>query len=177
MTGQRDPQILEMLIGVWQDMARRAHERAEHADMKPGGPSADYWRGFASALELAIEQLSTSMANLPRSNGLEHETRPADGSQQRPQEDGVSLGVLPSDAGTWLQSIPLGSRAQRLLSAIRSQNGQWLKRVDIARLLGNKMLSSSDMLLLQSLTEQGYIDARQVGTTAPSGSRWEYRTR
>ena len=175
MAGQHALQILQMLIGVWQGMAQRARDRAEHADLKPEGPPAEYWRGFTSALDLAIEQLSTSMAKLPRSDERDTETQPANGLHQELREDTDSLEASASDVETLLQAIPLEGRARRLLSAIRSQNGQWLKRADIARLLGNKMLSSSDMLLLQSLTEQGYIEARQVGTTAPSGSRWEYR--
>lgn len=166
MASQQEIQVLEMLIGVWRGMTQRAHDRAEQADVKQEGPSADYWRGFASALELAIEQLSTSMANLPRSNELERETQPADGSRQ--ETDRASAEGL-------LQAIPLEDRARRLLSAIRSQDEQWLKRTDIAHLLGNKMLSSGDMVLLRSLVEQGYIETRQVSTTAPSGIRWEYR--
>jgi hypothetical protein len=177
VAGQQELQILEMLIGVWQGMARRAHDRAEQADMKPEGPSADYWRGFASALELAVEQLSTSKANLHNYDVLESEPQTDDSSQTKLREDTDGLDVLPTGTETWLQAIPLEGRAQRLLGAIRSYTGQWLKRTDIAHLLGNKMLSSGDMVLLQSLTEQGYIEARQVGTTAPSGSRWEYRAR
>jgi hypothetical protein len=173
--GQQELQILEMLVGLWQDMARRARDRAQHAEIKPEGPSADYWRGVAFAFERVAEQLSTSLASLPHSD--EPEPEPADDTEHALQEDTESLEALATGAEPLLQSIPLESRARRLLSAIRSQPGQWLKRTDIARLLGNKLLSSSDVLLLQSLVEQGYIEARQVGTTAPSGSRWEYRGR
>jgi hypothetical protein len=177
VASQRDLQILEMLIGVWRGMAQRARDRAEGADMKPEGPSADYWRGVAFAFELAAEQLSTSRASLYRPDAPEAKTQSDTGAPTKLLEDVDSLDMLPLDAKASLQAIPLEGRAQRLLSAIRSQNGQWLKRADIAHLLSNKTLSSGDMVLLQSLAEQGYIEARQVGTTAPSGSRWEYRAR
>jgi hypothetical protein len=177
VASQQELHILEMLIGIWQGMAQRAHDRAEQADSKPEGPSTDYWRGVAFAFELAVEQLSTSMASLSRPDAPESEPQPTNGPQLEVPEDHHYPDGLPTDAATWLQAIPLDARARRLLSVIRSQNGQWLKRIDIARLLGNKTLSSGDMVLLQSLTEQNYIEARQAETTAPSGSRWEYRAR
>jgi hypothetical protein len=177
VASQQELHILETLIGIWQGMAERAHERAEQADLKPEGPSTDYWRGVEFAFGLAVEQLSTSMVSLSPHDVPERGLQPTNGSPTAVPEDHHPIDGLPTDAGTWLQAIPLDARARRLLTAIRSQNGQWLKRIDIAHLLGNKTLSSGDMVLLQSLSEQGYIEARQVGTNAPSGSRWEYRAR
>jgi hypothetical protein len=175
VAGRQDLQILEMLISLWQEMAQRARDRAERADQEPTGPSADYWYGIAFALELAATQLLTSTISMFRPEGLDSEAEPTDDLQTKLLEHMHNLYGLPIEAEALSQEGPMEPRARRLLNTIRSQSGQWLKRADIAHLLGNKTLSSGDMVLLQSLAAQGYIEARQVETNAPSGSRWEYR--
>src|SRR5258706_12424515 len=162
-----------MLISLWQEMAQRARERAERAERESTGHSADYWYGIAFALELAATQLLTSTVSMFRPEALDNEAEPTDDLQTKLLEDMHNLDVLPTGVEALSREVPVEPRAQRLLNTIRSQSGQWLKRADIAHLLGNKTLSSGDMVLLQSLAAQGYIEARQVETNAPSRSRCE----
>ncbi len=174
MANQHDLQILEMLIETWQDIAARARTRAEQAEAEQGQPPADYWYGIAFALELAATQLLTGMGGLLRPAAIQS----GDAVLSEPPEKLFETVDAMQAITAGLERIheePSEDRSQRLLRAVRSHPGQWLKRVEIAHLLGNKALSSGDVVLLQRLADEGYIEARRVPTTAPSGSRWEYR--
>ena len=71
-----------------------------------------------------------------------------------------------------MNQSPIAERAQALKRALDSQ---WATRGAIARRLGKSRLNPYEVAALDHLAEQGQVEAREVKTNAPSGTRWEYR--
>jgi hypothetical protein len=72
--------------------------------------------------------------------------------------------------------MEIAEMEDRLLAALRSSNGQWVKRSQIAKQLGRNKLQPGDVVMLEVLVERGLAESRRVDTYAPSKYRVEYRS-
>jgi hypothetical protein len=177
VSGQSDNGVLEVLIQTWQELAARMRRRAE-STADNVSPPADYWYGIAFALEMAATQLLTAMSEIAPTmaippNSEDEWFNPSIKLELTHGLEQQSSAEVSNDNSDLL----LDKRTQRLLDVLQAQPNRWFKRVDIAHALGNKTLSSSDMTLLQLLSERGYIDFASVETNAPSGRRYQYRAK
>jgi len=70
----------------------------------------------------------------------------------------------------------LTDRARTVLAAVRKASaGEWVKRQTIAVVMGKNKLSAADVAMLEVLSTQGFIEAEERETAAPSGRMFVYR--
>lgn len=70
---------------------------------------------------------------------------------------------------------PLTDQALKLLEALQSQPGQWLKRKEIALALGKRRLTPYDIELLQRLCDEGLAEIGKRPNPTPIGFEYAYR--
>lgn len=64
---------------------------------------------------------------------------------------------------------------QRIFEVIQVENGKWLTRERVARLIGRPgQIHPNDIAALEKLTELGLVEAKQA-VRGVVGTRWEYR--
>lgn len=75
------------------------------------------------------------------------------------------------------QETALSVQAEKLLTALRQCGPGWHSRAAIAEQIGKRRLSGYEAAVLDSLVEQGKIEAERHHIDAPIPLRWEYRIR
>lgn len=76
-----------------------------------------------------------------------------------------------------MPALSADQKTERVLQALATNPGQWMKRAEIAEAMGVKSLNGTYLLLLEIMTGNGLIEAREVETNTPGGVRWEYRVK
>jgi len=70
----------------------------------------------------------------------------------------------------------LTERGRELLDALKAAN-DWTNRAALARATGKNRLSPHDIMLLERMETDGFIEIRQRESNAPSGTAFDYRAK
>lgn len=70
---------------------------------------------------------------------------------------------------------PITDQALKILEALQSKSGEWLKRKEIALLLGKRRLTPYDIELLQRLCDEGLAEIGKRPNPTPIGYEYAYR--
>ena len=74
-------------------------------------------------------------------------------------------------------SRPLIDQAQPILNLLKSADGKWVSRTELARTLGIARLNAYHVALLEYLLEKGLIEVSNEPARGPIGYKWMYRVK
>ncbi|MCC7130446.1 MAG: hypothetical protein IT297_08630 [Anaerolineae bacterium] len=66
-------------------------------------------------------------------------------------------------------------RAAAILAVLRTREGVWMSRIEIAKAHGKRKLQAHDVELLRRLEAAGLVETRTRRSNTPVGTAFEYR--